>query len=193
LICLRHCESENVIVGAAGALPDAGLTERGRREARALMTKIHEYGPVAAWYASDALRARQTAEALAGDASVTLLPDLAEIHIGRLEGSLDAAVSRRTAEVLRSWVVDNDWSAAVADGESGYAVRARMMRAFTAIAARRPGQTVIVVGHVGSLTAALVALCPDLRVWGAPLPHGVPFPVTFDGTWRCEWPAPAAV
>ncbi|MGW0196292.1 hypothetical protein [Nonomuraea sp. NPDC003201] len=46
---------------------------------------------------------------------------------------------------------------------------------------------------MGSLTAGLSVLCRGLgeRVWGAPLPHAVPFPVEWDGrSWRCaSWPA----
>ncbi|TDD12602.1 hypothetical protein E1292_01310 [Nonomuraea deserti] len=59
------------------------------------------------------------------------------------------------------------------------------------MAAAHPGATVAVVGHVGSLTAGLNALCGlGARVWGAPLPHAVPFLVEWDGrSWRCEaWP-----
>lgn len=33
LLCLRHGESENVVAGVSGALPNAELTERGRAQA----------------------------------------------------------------------------------------------------------------------------------------------------------------
>ncbi|MBE1590199.1 phosphoglycerate mutase family protein [Nonomuraea angiospora] len=71
------------------------------------------------------------------------------------------------------------------EGTADPAVRART--------AAHPGGTVALVGHVGSLTAGLSVLCRGLgeRVWGAPLPHAVPFPVEWDGrSWRCaSWPA----
>ena len=37
-----------------------------------------------------------------------------------------------------------------------------------------PGEPVLVVEHVGALTAAIAALCPDRQMWGRPLPHAVP-------------------
>ncbi|MET7332307.1 histidine phosphatase family protein [Nonomuraea sp. NPDC005650] len=80
----------------------------------------------------------------------------------------------------------------MADGEDGHAVVARVVAVFASIAAARPGEAVVLVGHVGSLTAGLSVLCGlGERVWGAPLPHAVPFPVEWDGrSWRCaSWPA----
>jgi broad specificity phosphatase PhoE len=35
IVCLRHGESENVLAGASGAVPEASLTEHGRTQARA--------------------------------------------------------------------------------------------------------------------------------------------------------------
>jgi broad specificity phosphatase PhoE len=190
-ICVRHCESDNVAQRAAGALPGARLTTRGHDQARALATRIRtEYGPIEAVYTSDAMRTIETARHLT-PIEPTPLPDLAEIHLGQSEGATDSATLARTAEVLRSWVGDGDWSAAVSDGESGRQVRERVTRAFREIADRHRDQPVVVVGHVGSLTAGLSALCRDLDVWGQPLPHGVPFLVEVDHTnssWRCDWP-----
>lgn len=191
LICVRHCESDNVARRAAGALPDARLTARGHDQARALAARVRtEYGPIETVYTSDAIRTIETARHLT-PIEPTPLPDLAEIHLGRSEGATDDATLARTAEVLRSWVVDGDWSAAVADGERGRQVAERVTRAFREIAGRHRDQTVIVVGHVGSLTAGLSELCRGLDVWGRLLPHGMPFPVEVDhatAIWRCEWP-----
>ncbi|MFB4282561.1 MULTISPECIES: histidine phosphatase family protein [unclassified Nonomuraea] len=125
---------------------------------------------------------------------MVLVPELVEIGLGRFEGAMDAAVRKRTAEVLRSWVVDGELGEAVGDGEDGHAVTARVVAALTSIVAAHPGGTVAVVGHVGSLTIGLTELCgrdgPAGRVWGAPLPHAVPFPVAWDGrAWHCDaWP-----
>lgn len=47
------------------------------------------------------------------------------------------------------------------------------------------------VGHVGSLTLAVGVLAGlGGAVWGAPLPHAVPFAVGWDGKrWHCpRWP-----
>ncbi|MFD7023418.1 histidine phosphatase family protein [Promicromonospora sukumoe] len=193
LWCLRHAESENVTAALAGALPNAPLTENGHHQAlQAATTLAHE--PIARVYSSTALRARQTAQPLATahGIEVDALDGLVEIGIGHHEGSSDPAVRARTAEVLRSWVVDDHLDERVADGETGHAVLSRTTTALERIARQHPGETVAVVGHVASLTLALSRLCGlGASVWGAPLPHAEPFLVEHDGThWRCSaWPA----
>ena len=122
-------------------------------------------------------------------APVTVLPQLAEMSIGRREGEIDAALREETAEVLRCWVVDGDLDRRVADGETGHEVLARMTAALTRVAAE--GGSPAVIGHIGSLTLALSVLCGlGGAVWGTPLPHAVPFAVHWDGSrWHCpRWP-----
>ena len=190
LTCLRHAESENVVTGASGALPNAPLTDRGRDQAstagRALTGGQAMTGGRIV-YASTAVRARQTAEFLGG--TVVVRPELAEFGIGAREGDADAALRRETAEVLHAWVVAGDLHRRVADGETGHQVLARMTSALTDIAAARTDAAL--VGHVGSLTLALSVLAGlGGTVWGAPLPHAVPFAVRWDGhRWHCpRWP-----
>ncbi|MGI5322097.1 histidine phosphatase family protein [Actinomadura nitritigenes] len=187
VICLRHAESENVVAGISGALPDAPLTARGRVQATAMARALT---PIEHVYASTAERARQTAEAITRTqgVAVTVMSGLGEVGIGGLEGTADPAARALTAAVLRAWVVDGDLEARVADGETGYAVVDRILEAFETIAtAHRDGGAVAVVGHVASLTAGLSVLCGlGLAVWGAPLPHAVPFRVLLDGQgWHC--------
>ena len=183
ILCLRHAESENVLAGASGVVPLAPLTERGRAQAAALAGEVW----VSRVYASRAVRARQTAEVL--DAPLTVLPQLAEMSIGRREGQIDAALREETADVLRSWVVDGELDRRVADGETGHEVLSRMTTALTRVATE--GGSPAVIGHVGSLTLALSVLCGlGGTVWDAPLPYAVPFVVHWDGTrWHCpSWP-----
>lgn len=184
--CLRHAESENVTAGVAGAVPAAPLTARGHQQAAAAARELE---PVAAVYASTALRARETAAYFAAD--VIAVPSLVEVGIGALEGAVDPAVFARWTDVLRAWIVDEDLSRRLADGESGHQVVARLTAAFATIAAEWPGETVAVVGHVASLTVGLSRLCGlGGRVWGSPLAHARPFLVEWDGeAWRCPaWP-----
>ena len=172
-----------MLTGASGAVPLAPLTERGRAQAAALAGQLR----VSRVYASRAVRARQTAGMLG--APVIVLPQLAEMGIGRREGEIDATLRQETADVLQGWVVDGDLDRRVADGETGREVLTRMTAALTRIAA--DGGSPAVIGHVGSLTLALSVLCGlGGTVWGAPLPYAVPFSVRWDGTrWHCpQWP-----
>jgi alpha-ribazole phosphatase/probable phosphoglycerate mutase len=190
--CLRHGESANVVAGAAGVLPGAPLTARGHEQASAAAAVLRDV-PVVGVYASTARRAVETAEIIATAHGLrpTIMADLAEVGIGALEGATDPATRARTAEVLRSWVVDGDLDPRVADGEDGHAVVVRMTRALDAIVDAHPGARAVVVGHVASLTAVLATICHlGTQVWGAPLPYAVPFLVvrTPDG-WQCpSWP-----
>ncbi|MBO2459632.1 histidine phosphatase family protein [Actinomadura violacea] len=191
VMCLRHAESENVVGGLSGALPDAALTAHGHRQAvaaaRALM-------PVEHVYASTAKRALQTADAIGQvqGVEVTAMAGLVEVGIGALEGAADTATRSRTAEVLHSWVVDGRLDERVADGETGHTVVRRVLEAFRTIEAEHPGGgAVAVVGHVASLTAELSVMCGlGSAVWGAPLPHAVPFRILLDVQgWHCTaWP-----
>jgi len=166
--CLRHGESENVTAGIAGAVPSAPLTGRGRYQA---VQAAHALAgePITGVYSSTALRAQQTAHLLAArfGLEVSALPELVEAGIGRHEGTADPAVRRRTAEVLRAWVVEQDLQQRVADGETGQHVLDRMTVGFPQLASTHPGETVTVVGHVASLTLALSRPCTiSPRVWG---------------------------
>ncbi|WP_338758895.1 histidine phosphatase family protein [Nocardia vulneris] len=190
--CLRHAESENVTARIAGAVPRSPLTTRGRRQAVDVTRTLRDE-PITGIYCSTALRAQQTAAPLASDRDIdiTTLSDLNEVGIGEHEGTADPAVRRHTAEVLRAWIVEQDLSQRVGDGESGYQVVTRTSRAFEQIATAHPGETVVVVGHVASLGVTLSRLCGLGRsVWGTPLAHASPFLVTWDrATWRCRsWP-----
>jgi alpha-ribazole phosphatase/probable phosphoglycerate mutase len=183
LICLRHGESDNVVAGASGQVPAATLTALGWAQVRAVrLTGITHA------YASATVRARQTAEVFG--VPVTELAGLGEVGVGAREGAVDAGLRRETADVLRTWVVDGDLDRRVGDGESGHEVLARMEAALNLIA-DRSGTRPVVVGHVASLTVVGSVLCGlGGAVWGAPLPHAVPFVLRRDGTrWHCpRWP-----
>lgn len=189
---MRHGQSENVVAGAAGAMPSAALTALGRKQARTAARLLTGEG-VTRVYSSTAVRARDTAAVLAATLGVeaVAMAELVEVGIGIKEGHTDGATGAETAAVLRAWVVDQDLDARVADGETGAEVIGRVTCALNSIAADHRGQTVAVVGHVASLTATLSVVCGlGHRVWGTPLPHALPFRVETDGqSWHClDWP-----
>ncbi len=173
--CLRHGESENITTGTAAA----ELTTRGRQQAIDAARQLTAV-PITRIYSSTALRALQTAELLATTLAlhITAMPELVEVGC--------------SAEELRAWIIEQDLGQRAADGETGHQVVARVTAAFQQIASAHPGETVAVVGHVASLTAALGRLCSlGSGVWGTPLPHARPFLVAWDGhAWHCPtWPA----
>lgn len=195
LWCLRHAESENVTTGTAGVVPAAPLTAHGHHQAIDAANALAAE-PITTIYSSTAVRAQQTAKHLATlhDLDITPIPELAEVGIGRHEGTSDPAIRTQTAQVLHAWIVEQDLRRRVADGETGHQVVARMTAALQTIVNAHPGETVAVVGHVASLSVALGQLCAlGHHVWGTPLPHAHPFLIEWDAhTWHCPaWP-PAA-
>ncbi|MGR6919460.1 histidine phosphatase family protein [[Actinomadura] parvosata] len=150
--------------------------------------------PITRIYSSTALRAQQTAMHLATlpDLDIKAIPELAEVGIGRHEGTSDPAIRTQTAQVLHVWIVEQDLGQRIADGETGHQVVARMTAALQTIVSTHPGETVAVAGHVASLTVALGQLYAlGHHVRGTPLPHARPFLIERDGdTWHCPaWPS----
>ena len=180
IVCLRHGESENVLAGASGQVPQAPLTALGQEQAGRLRLPGRTHA-----YVSATVRARQTAEPLG--LPVTELAGLGEMGVGAREGAVDAGLRRETADVLRAWVVEGELDRRVGDGESGREVLARMESALDVVAGA--GGRPVLVGHVGSLTVVVALLC-GVSVWGTPLPHAVPFVLRRHGSrWQCDgWP-----
>jgi broad specificity phosphatase PhoE len=176
LICLRHAEAERTTTQRTG-LPDPSLTARGRDQAAAAASRLR-HARAGMVYASPAIRSRQTAAIIAEQLSlqVAVLPALSETAC--------------SAQVLESWIVHGDLKVRVADGETGYAVASRVTAALAAIAAACADQPAVVVGHVASLTIAISVLCGNgPSLWGVPLPHAIPFPLTRAGArWHVQWP-----
>ncbi len=197
VLLLRHCQS---VDNAAGILssqpPGAGLTELGQEQAEAAAAALTSE-PVAAVYASTAKRAVETAgivaKGFALDLPVQHDDGLIEYGVGVLERSSDATAGRKSQDVLRRWIVDGDLDAKLPLGETGRSVVGRFQASMERIAKAHAGKTVVVVTHVGTMTAGLVSLCADLtaeQVWGRPLPHGTAVEATVTaGEWSCRfWP-----
>jgi broad specificity phosphatase PhoE len=155
VVLARHGETETTHRRVVGG--DAGLTEAGRAQARALGAELASF-PLEVCLTSEARRARETAElALGGrDVRVEVLPDLADIDFGQFAGGL--------LEDYRAWVAAHDPAEAPPGGESRVATLRRFARAFDAIAVR-PERRVLVVAH-GLLLRAAMDARPQAEVAG---------------------------
>src|SRR5215471_17237116 len=122
LLLVRHGETDWNAVGRLQGHTDRPLNDFGRRQARQLAEELEDE-TLAAIYASDLARARETAE-IAGERlglPVVLDPDLREKDWGTWEGL--TAVERDRVEFV---------------GESTEAHRERILGALRRIAARHP-------------------------------------------------------
>lgn len=149
IIAVRHGETAwNVDTRIQGhldiALNTTGVLQAGR-VAQALADE-----PVDAIYASDLLRAWQTACAIAHACRCTPTPErqLRERAFGRFEGKTFAELEQHWPEDSRRWRQrDPDWEPP--GGESLIALRQRIVGAVTELASRHLGGQIVLVAHGG--------------------------------------------
>lgn len=151
LVLIRHGETDmNRELRFQGHL-DVSLNAIGLEQARRLAARMAAEKADAV-YVSDLLRARQTAEPIAGGMELEAVPEsgLREQCFGRVEGMRAADIQRDHPEAWAGWLrFDEDF--AMPEGESTRVFHARVMEAVQRVVATHPGQTVVVVTHGGVL------------------------------------------
>jgi broad specificity phosphatase PhoE len=160
LLLVRHGETDWNAEGRLQGHTDRPLSDYGREQARRLAGDL-EGEELAAIYASDLVRARETAE-IVGERlglHVELEPGLREKDWGNWEGL--TAVERDRVEFV---------------GETTEEHAERMVNALRRIAEQHPSSRVLVVTHGGSMR----------RVQTAVLGFALPV-VENCGRWRCAW------
>lgn len=158
LYIVRHGETVWNREGRIQGHTDVGLSERGLEQARLLAQRLE---PVAldAAYASDLSRASDTAAAVLQGRGIPLYPTprLREYHKGAFEGLTEAELRSRYPSEYPGYVA-KDLDYAPEGGESTRGVSDRMAAVINEIKERHLGDSVLVVGHGGSLRAAMMAL-----------------------------------
>lgn len=173
LILVRHGESEfNALQILDTSSPGPGLSPLGFRQAEALPSRLNGES-IDVVFASQMLRARQTAEPLAEARSVRVQTDvgLREMHAGTLSGRGDANAHAAAEECYSAWV-RGDLTRRLGDGESAEQGIRRVNEAMERIAARtEDAVTVVAVSHRASirLWAASVSENVSFRIAGQPL------------------------
>lgn len=165
LILLRHGQTPSNVAGLLDtAPPGPGLTELGRRQALAA-AQVLGAEQIGAVFASNQLRAQQTASPLATarDLEIGVLPGLREIAAGDLEMAGDSDSIHRYIGTLMGWL-DGDLSNRIPGGPSGFDVLARYDEAIA--------QIVDTVGGAGSAVA--VSHGAAIRLWAASRIDGLP-------------------
>jgi broad specificity phosphatase PhoE len=158
LLLVRHGETDWNASGRLQGHTDQPLNDYGRRQAAKLAAQL-ETGDVAAIYASDLSRAKETAEILGARLGlpVVLDPDLRERNWGSWEG-----------------LTPTERDAVTFEGEAPEQHRDRMLQAVHRIAERHPGERVVVVTHGGSMRRIQAAVM------------GIALPVVANcETWGC--------
>lgn len=156
LYLVRHGQTEGNVRGELDtALPGSSLTELGQQQALALAERLGDE-PIAAIYASKAVRAQQTAAPLAARLGVDIevIEGVKEVDAGELEGRADRDAILVFMETLGRWTV-GELDVALPGGETGEQVRARMLDAVARLRAKHAAiesdGIVVLVGHGGAI------------------------------------------
>jgi broad specificity phosphatase PhoE len=137
---------------------DLELTPRGLEQAKAVAQHF-ENEKIDAIYASKLQRAWRTADGIAAhhDLSVTRDGGWNEVNYGEWEGLSEAQILENHGELWKKRV-DDPWNVAPPGGESYQMLWARLEPVWNALLSSHAGQTVVVVGHNGSLRVLLCQL-----------------------------------
>jgi len=147
ILLVRHGETDWNLERRVQGHSDRPLNETGRAQARALAQQLAGE-PVDAVYASDLLRALDTARPLAEALGlpVQTLPGLREKHFGTWEGLTDVEIRERFPQSD-----GGPWG----DAETTEDVAARVIAALHDVAGRHRGGHVVIVTHGGPVRAVL--------------------------------------
>ena len=158
LFIARHGETVWNREGRIQGHTDVGLSERGVEQARLLGRRLGNMAIDAA-YASDLSRASETATIALEGRAVPFYPTfrLREYHKGTFEGLTEPELRTRYPSEYPGYVA-KDLDYAPEGGESTRDVSVRMTEVINEIKDRHLGENVLVVGHGGSLRAAMMAL-----------------------------------
>ena len=147
----RHGESDWNVEKRFQGHSDRPLTERGRKQARALADLVGAE-KIDAVYTSPLSRARETAEIVAARAGLepVALPDLREVDTGSWSGLSRADVEARFPEGFARWRSGGSgWE----DGETYEEMAERVIGALRTIAEGHPDGRVLVISHGGPIRA----------------------------------------
>lgn len=155
---VRHGETEWNAQGRIQGHSDIPLSDYGRLQAQSVARRLSQVSFSVA-YASDSSRTHETARIVLGDTGTPLhtTPQLREYRKGVFEGLTVEEHALRFPDQYRA-SLKNDLDFAPTGGESIREASARMARLVEENLRNHLDETVLVVGHGGSLRSLIVAL-----------------------------------
>jgi broad specificity phosphatase PhoE len=150
---VRHGETTfNAERRIQGQMHEVSLSERGREQAAAVAAQLVGTG-ASLIYASDLMRAVETARIIAGRLKLPIVeePALRELHFGITQGRLyDEA-----AELVKDWRLPDN---RIEGGETYREMYERVAAFLGGLRAKPPAPEIILVTHGGTMNAALAYL-----------------------------------
>lgn len=142
---------------------DPPLNEIGRAQAAALAEQLRDV-PLAAVYSSDLRRALETASVVAAAKRLSVRPRVAlrEIDVGEWSGLTVSEIEARYPDAMKRHAAGGDgWE----HGEPHAVMQERVVAAVSELAAAHPDETILHVGHGGTIRALMA------RAAGIPFPE----------------------
>ena len=148
LLLVRHGETDWNRDGRWQGHSDTELNDAGRDQARRLAAELADVDVI---YSSDLARARETAEILAEPLGLEVRfdPRLRERSFGAWEGMTAAEIEVEFADEHARWMAGE--APGAADAEPFTDFGARVQEFVADVLAEHLGETVLVVGHGGSI------------------------------------------
>jgi len=154
IIAIRHGETAWNADSRIQGQRDVGLNETGRWQARRVGEALVGE-EIAAVYSSDLGRAEQTAEPIAEATGLPVIrtQGLRERRFGLFEGMTFEEIHENWPEHAQNWRRRLPEWQPPSGGESLIELRERVHRTMVELAARHPGEQIVVVAHGGVLDA----------------------------------------
>jgi broad specificity phosphatase PhoE len=155
---VRHGETEWNAQGRIQGHTDISMSDKGRQQAQAVAQRLAQVSFDVA-YSSDMSRTSETAQIILGESGVPLhtTPQLREYNKGVFEGLTLHEYARKYPDLYQASLL-NDLDFAPIGGETIRQSTARMAQFVDDLNGRHLEDTVLVVGHGGSLRSFIVAL-----------------------------------
>jgi len=192
LILARHGRTAGNVVKALDSKPPGlPLDDVGRAQSDDLGRRLAAE-PVAAVYASRALRAQQTATpvAAAHGLPVVAIDGVQEVFCGDLEGRTDHASREAFEHIYQAWL-RGELEAHLPGGESALDLRARFLPAVEAVTAGAR-HSVVVVSHGAAIRLAVGAMLGESAETRYVPNAGIVVLTGAPGRWALEHWDPAA-
>jgi glucosyl-3-phosphoglycerate phosphatase len=179
IVLWRHGRTEWNLLGKAQGHADVSLDDVGVAQAERAAPFLASYEPVFVW-SSDLARARETAERLVALTGQELVLDkrLREYDVGARQGMTRVDFQVAFPEEFERYYQPGQEELKIPGAETIAEVRARMLEVLqAAVAAVRPGETGVIVGHGASLRTGVLAF------------FGVPLELSemLAGMSNCAW------
>lgn len=155
---VRHGETEWNAQGRIQGHSDIPLSDTGRSQAQSAARRLSRV-PFSVAYSSDLMRTHETAQIILGDTGTPLhtTPQLREYNKGVFEGLTVAEYERQYPDQFQA-SLKNDLDFAPTGGETIRETSLRMAGFVDEMLQNHLEDTVLVVGHGGSLRSLIVAL-----------------------------------